>query len=364
MSNLTAQIADKRSPTACARLKAKPLQMIPATLATIATIATLTRAAHQIAHLEAMGNLWLQWTFDPILLMGLALILGAYLYAIGPGRRRWRPAEQVSRAQITYFIVGWVTLALSLISPLDTLGDEYLFSAHMIQHMLIAVVAPPLLLLGIPRWLAEIPLRNQGVRTVMRWLAHPIVAFGVFQADIWLWHAPTLYDLTLTNDTVHIVEHLTFLVFGILYWLPVLSPTPLIPRISRGFAVLYLFVGCQPMVALGALITFASTPLYTPYVSAPRVWGLSPLGDQQLGGLIMWLPTNIPYLIGLSAAFFLWIRDQDHAERKAAGEFEQDAEEIDIGADNGAMPWIAAQSAQAAQAASDTATGASGSIAP
>lgn len=300
--------------------------MIPVTLA-------------QAAHLhEPVPNLWLAWTLDPTLLIGLALILGAYLYAIGPARQRWGLGEPVSRAQVIYFIAGWVTLALSLISPLDTLGDEYLFSAHMIQHMLIAVVAPPLLLLGVPRWLAELPLRTASVRVVIRALANPIVAFGLFQADIWLWHAPALYDLTLANDTVHILEHLTFLIFGIFYWLPILSPTPLIPRIPRGYAILYLFVGCQPMVALGALLTFAAHPLYSPYVDAPRVWGLSPLNDQQLGGLIMWLPTNIPYVIALSAAFFLWIGEQDRSERAAAGEFDLDDDDLDGAASGGALP--------------------------
>ena len=298
------------------------------------TLASVAHAAHSGEHVP---NLWLAWTLDPTLLIGLALILGGYLYAIGPARRRWSLGEPASRAQVTCFVLGWVTLALALVSPLDPLGDEYLFSAHMIQHMMIAVVAPPLLLLGIPRWLAELPLRNLGVRMVARWLANPIVAFGVFQADIWLWHAPALYDLTLASEGVHILEHLTFLIFGLMYWLPILSPTPLIPRIGRGFAVLYLFIGCQPMVALGALLTFAAHPLYAPYVDAPRVWGLSPLGDQQLGGLIMWLPTNIPYLIALSAAFFLWVGERDRAEREAAGEFDVEAEMTETISDGGDM---------------------------
>jgi len=309
----------------------------------------------QMAHAPLQTpNLWLAWTLDPTLIVGLLLLIGGYFYAIGPARSRWCLAEPVSRAQVTWFVLGWLTLALALLSPLDTLGDDYLFSAHMIQHMMIAVVAPPLLLLGIPRWLADLLLRNAGVRQVMRWLANPIVAFGVFQADVWLWHAPALYDLTLENDLIHIVEHLTFIIFGVLYWLPILSPTPLIPRISRGFAILYLFVGCQPMVALGALLTFSAAPLYAPYVEAPRVWGLSPLADQQLGGLIMWLPTNIPYLIGLSAAFFLWVSERDRAERTAAGEFAPDfdsdaqSESNMLGAsDAGAV--VAPQTAQSTQ---------------
>ena len=295
-------------------------------MGTLAFAATLTHAGG-----EAVGNLWLAWTLDPFLLLGLALILGAYFYALGPLRRRWGVAEPVDRAKVAWFVSGWLTLALALLSPLDTLGDEFLFSAHMIQHMLIAIVAPPLLLLGIPAWMLAPLFRSATARRVVRWAALPVVAFGVFQADIWLWHAPALYDLTLTNDTVHILEHLSFFLFGLLYWLPVMSPTPAIPRMSRGFAILYLFVGCQPMVALGALLTFAAQPLYQPYVGAARVWGLSPLADQQLGGLIMWLPSNIPYLIALSVIFFQWVSERDQAERAAAGEFAEAAEAAPVG---------------------------------
>lgn len=283
---------------------------------TLAFVATLAHFGD-----EPVGNLWLAWTLDPTLLIGLALILGAYFYTLGPLRRRWGVSEPVDRAKVAWFVSGWVVLFIALVSPLDTLGDEFLFSGHMIQHMLIAIVAPPLLLLGIPAWMLAPLFRNETVGRVARWAALPVVAFGIFQADIWLWHAPPLYDLTLESDAVHIVEHLTFFLFGLLYWLPVLSPTPAIPRMSKGFAILYLFVGCQPMVALGALITFAAQPLYQPYVEAPRVWGLSPLADQQLGGLIMWLPSNIPYLIALSVIFFQWVAERDQAERAAAGEF-------------------------------------------
>ena len=203
---------------------------------------------------------WTSWQADPGVVAGLVVLGAAYTAAI-LWRRRLAPEARVEPLKVVSFGGALLLLFGVLTGPIHDLSDYYLFSAHMIQHMLIAVVAPPLLLLGIPRWLAELPLRNMSVRTVARWLANPIVAFGVFQADIWLWHAPALYDLTLANDTVHILEHLTFLIFGLMYWLPILSPTPLIPRISRGFAILYLFIGCQPMVALGALLTFAAHPL-------------------------------------------------------------------------------------------------------
>src|SRR5579875_989475 len=272
---------------------------------------------------SAPGNLWLQWNLDPVLLLGIALIVGLYCYGLGPYRRKYYPNERVDRLKVGYFAAGTLILALALVSPLDALSDTYFFSAHMIQHMLISVVTPPLWLLGIPSWMVERLFMRPTVGRIARWLCGPVVAFGLFNADLWLWHAPPLYDATLSNDTIHIIEHLTFIGFGLLFWAPILSPTPAIPRISRGFGVLYLFLGCQPMVALGALITFASQPLYQPYVTAPHIWGSTPLGDQQLGGLIMWLPSNIPALIGLSVLFFKWVEAHDRAERDALDEFDE-----------------------------------------
>lgn len=272
----------------------------------------------------------LQWNLAPTLTLGLLVIIGGYFYAIGPLRQRYHWAESVDRGKIAYFVAGWLTLALALVSPLDTLGDEYLFSAHMVQHMLIAVVAPPLLLMGTPGWLLEPLVKRPLVGRVARTLTNPIVAFGLFNGMMWLWHAPVLYDATLSNDNVHILEHTLFIVTGILFWAPIVSPVKEIPRIPLGFGVLYLFLGCQPMVVLGALLTFAASPLYQPYVTDPRIWGSTPLGDQQLGGLIMWLPTNIPYVIGLSALFFRWVGAQDRAERAAAGEFDFDEQDAQI----------------------------------
>lgn len=271
---------------------------------------------------EVADSIWLRWNLDPILWLGIALFVGAYFYALGPLRRRYKLAESVDGAQVGYFLLGTVIFAAALVSPLDTLGDEYLFSAHMIQHMLISVVVPPLWLLGTPEWMLAPLFRSPGVVRVARVITHPIVAFGLFNAMLWVWHAPALYAATLSNEGLHVLEHLIFTATGVLFWWPVLSPVRALPRISRGFGILYLFLGCQPMVALGALLTFAAQPLYHPYVVAPHIWGSTPLGDQQLGGLIMWLPTNIPYLLGLSVLFFRWVSEQDQAERAAAGEFD------------------------------------------
>ena len=270
----------------------------------------------------ASNSLWLDWNFNPVTLLGIALFTGAYFYALGPLRRRYGWAERVDRGQVATFVAGAVIFALALISPLDAISDTYLFSAHMVQHMLICVVAPPLWLLGTPSWMLAPLFRNPKVVRVARWLTHPAVAFALFNGVLWLWHAPALYDATLSNEYLHIFEHLTFVVTAVIFWWAVLSPIPEVPRMGYGASILYLFVACQPMVALGALLTFAAYPLYHPYVVAPRLGGLSALGDQQAVGLIMWLPTNIPYLAVLSVQFFHWIGEQDLKERRAAGELD------------------------------------------
>lgn len=273
---------------------------------------------------EAAGTpLWLDWNLDPTILIGIVLFVGAYFYALGPLRRRNGWAESVNPWQVTAFVAGTAVFALALISPLDALGDTYLFSAHMVQHMLIAVVAPPLWILGTPGWMLAPLFERRAVVRVARLLTLPAVAFALFNGDLWLWHWPAFYDATLTNDALHTFEHLTFVATGVLFWWVVLSPLRQVPAVGKGTAVLYLFVACQPMVALGALLTFASTPFYTPYVTAPRILGSTPLGDQQLGGLIMWLPSTIPYLIFLSVFFFQWVGIQDRREREDAGEFDE-----------------------------------------
>lgn len=287
-------------------------------------IAAVTEKTHTLRLLHAAdpGSLWLTWNLDPVLLVGIALLVSAYCYALGPLRRRYGWADSVPRGQVALFFVGTALFALALISPLDTLGDEYLFSAHMVQHMLIAVVVPPLWLLGTPEWMLAPLLRRPRVLRVARWLTLPAVAFALFNFDLWIWHVPTLYDATLANAAIHIFEHLTFVVTGVLFWWPIVSPVRALPRIAPGVGILYLFLGCQPMVVLGALLTFAPQPLYAPYVAAPRLWGTTAIGDQQLGGLIMWLPTSIPYLLGLSVLFFKWVGIRDRIERGEAGEFD------------------------------------------
>jgi putative membrane protein len=159
--------------------------------------------------LSSNATPWFTWNLDPILWLGIIGFVVAYFYAIGPLRRRYHLGPPATSRQIAYFLLGTLTLAVALVSPLDFIGDHYLFSAHMIQHMLLVVVAPPLWLLGTPGWLLAPIFRREGVRWVTRVITNPIVAFLLLNATLFVWHIPPLYSAALTNEPLHIVEHLS-----------------------------------------------------------------------------------------------------------------------------------------------------------
>ncbi|HET7640768.1 MAG TPA: cytochrome c oxidase assembly protein [Ktedonobacteraceae bacterium] len=269
---------------------------------------------------------WLTaWNWEPSIVIGTALLVGLYLYGIGPLRRKYHLADEVKRGQVVAFLLGVFIMFLAIVSPLDELGDSYLFSAHMVQHLFITIVGPPLLLMGTPGWLLRPLWRNRTVFLIARVFTFPALAFFLYNADFWLWHAPPLYNATLENQGIHILEHVTFIVFGVLYWWPILSPSEELPRLSLGGQVLYIFLAGMPTVALGAGLTFLP-PLYAPYLAAPRIWGLSAAVDQQLGGLIMWIPGNIFYIVIISILFIRWMQKQD-AKQQASEANLDDAED-------------------------------------
>jgi cytochrome c oxidase assembly factor CtaG len=258
-------------------------------------------------------HFWLTaWNWDPTIVIGAALIVGLYLYATGPLRKRHH-FEPARKGQIFAFLLGVGLMFLALVSPLDELGDSYLFSAHMVQHLILTIVGPPLLLIGTPEWFIRPIVRNKALFAVMRFLTYPAIAFVIFNADFFIWHAPALYNATLENQNIHILEHMTFIIFGLLNWWPIFSPSRDLPRLSIGGQTLYMFLSGMPMVLLGAGLTFAS-PLYAPYIAAPRVWGISAATDQQLGGLIMWIPDNIIFIVIMSALFLRWMQKKEREQ--------------------------------------------------
>jgi putative membrane protein len=229
---------------------------------------------------------------------------------VGPARRRFALGPPVEIWRPLCFGAGLLVMLGSLNGPIHDLSDFYLFWVHMAQHLLLTMVLPPLLIAGVPGWLLEPVLRGKRVRAVARVLTHPVFAGVLFSAILLLWHTVDAYDLMMRDHDVHVVTHLTFMVTAVILWWPVMSPTPRLPRLGPGMGMLYLFLVQLPMQLLGAIITFADRPLYTWYLSAPRTWGLSPLDDQKLGGLLMWVPGNLWIWGAMSVLFFRWAKSE------------------------------------------------------
>ncbi|HNP85617.1 MAG TPA: cytochrome c oxidase assembly protein [Kouleothrix sp.] len=258
------------------------------------------------------------WNWDISVLLGLAVQVGAYLLCIGPLRSRFPGSEPVSPAQVQTFLLGSLVLFIALCSPIETLGDGYLLSAHMIQHLLITLIAPPLLLLGTPRWLFRPLLRLPFALPIGRFITNPIFAFLSFNLVFAIWHTPAYYEATLRSLPIHILEHVLFFTTATLTWWPVFSPMDELPRLPDPAQCLYLFLESLPPTILGALITFAGWILYPTYARAPRVWGLSAALDQQIAGLTMWIPGALVFLSVLTVVFFRWFNADEYSPSQDA----------------------------------------------
>ena len=251
---------------------------------------------------------------DPGVLFPLGAALA--LYVSGYRRLAAKTGRLVQPLAAACFAAGWAVLATALASPLHALGAE-LLAAHMVQHELIMVVAAPLLVLGRPLvpWLFALPVswrhglgrwsRGSAVRPAWAVASRPVVAFALHAAAILVWHVPAAYQATLRSDAAHALQHASFLATALLFWQALLHPPT---RARHGPAVLYLFATSLYTGGLGALLALSPTPWYPAYGAAGAPWGYTPLEDQQLAGLIMWMPGAAAYLaaaLGLTAA---WLR--------------------------------------------------------
>ena len=266
------------------------------------------------------GSLWTQWHGHPEVLIGLGALQGAYLLGVGPLRERYGLADGTEPRQIATFTLGVVVIFVSLLSPIHELSDRYLFSAHMLQHMLLTLVAPPLLILGTPDWLLRPFLRPDIVFRLVRLVTLPVTAFVLFNLNFSIWHIPALYNLSITNHGVHVGEHLLFMTTAVIMWWPIASNMPELPRLSYPLAMVYLFLLSIAQIIVFAPITFSPEPLYQWYVDAPRVLALSPLTDQQIGAIIMKIGGGAIFLTLLIVLFFRWYsREESEEEETGAG---------------------------------------------
>ena len=253
------------------------------------------------------------WRFDPSILLGLIALAGAYtvsaMYLYGQGL--WGTA--ITNRHAAFFAAGVLTLFVALASPIDHIGEKFLFSIHMIQHILLAMVAPPLMLLGVPCWMMQGILDFLRLGRPVQLVTHPIPAFIAFNTTLIAWHVPTLYEAALHDPIVHIVEHLFFIGAGFLSWYPVIDPARQHARFHPLAQIVYLFLFVIPSSALGAVFAFAQQPLYGYYAEAPRLWALTVLDDQALAGGIMWVPGWAIYFAALSIVFAQWMKREDQA---------------------------------------------------
>ena len=238
-------------------------------------------------------------------------VISAWLYGRGL-QALWHNAGRgrgIRLWQAVCFAGGLVILLGTLITPLDEVAAA-LFSAHMAQHLLLLLVAPPLLVLGLPlvafAWALPESSR-QGLRELRRLhpLTTPPAAFAVHSVALWAWHAPRLYDAAVAEPVVHGLEHVSFLGPAVLFWWVLLSSG----RAGRGAGVLYVFGMALQSTLLGALLTFASGTWYTAHLSTTTAWGLSLREDQQLAGLIMWIPGGALYLAAALGLFAAWLKE-------------------------------------------------------
>lgn len=252
------------------------------------------------------GFPWTAWPADPTVVGGL-LILGVAYGAATLWRRRLDPQAPVEADKIVSFAGALGVLFVALTGPVHDLSDYYLFSAHMIQHMMLVFAMPPLLLHGVPGWMARPLLRDPRLLALGRALTRPVGAFATFNVVLVAWHLPPLYNLAMEQHPVHIVEHLMIMAASVILWWPLLSPLPELPRTPYPVQMLYLFVVGLPMVMVAIFISMADSLLYPYYAASPRVWAsLTPQIDQHLGGLIMWIPGGMVFLVALSVVFFRW----------------------------------------------------------
>jgi putative membrane protein len=248
----------------------------------------------------------------PSILVGCLYLLVGYWLAVGPARRRFGWSDGgPGRLRAGSWTCGVLVIFFSLNGPLHELADGYLFSAHMVQHLLLMLIMPPLLIWGLPPWLIRKALEVRVIYRVGRVLTHPVVAFVAYNVVFIFWHFPEMYNKALMDHTVHIIQHLTFMAVAVMLWWPIMSPVKELQRIPEGPILMgWIFLFGIPGTIVSALITLSDEVLYTWYAAAPRITALSPLDDQRLGGLIMWIPGMLVFWIAITAVFFRWTRDE------------------------------------------------------
>lgn len=305
-------------------------RLLMALAAAGALAAALAAAPAALAHggIDAGQEPWTAWNTNP--LPTVLLLLAAYVYL--NGLSNWeRPSHPVNNWRKASFFFGLFLMFFALQSPLDPLSD-HLLSFHQAQHFILRMVAPMFILLGapltpmlrgMPGWARQgiiRPLaRNRYSRQAYRVLTNPIFTIGFFLGSLYLWQFPGAFNLALRNDEVHALMHLTMTASGFLFWWVIIDPPPHRSRLHYGLRVLYLGLIVLPNTLLGAAITFSDELVYTAYAEVTQPYGLSLMTDQQLGGLMLWVPGDMMSIVAAGIVMVMWYqREEGHHRAESA----------------------------------------------
>jgi cytochrome c oxidase assembly factor CtaG len=275
---------------------------------------------------QNFGELIRTWSFDPLVVV--MLVVSSLVYITGL-RNLWRAGEKghgIGVWEATAFAGGWLSMFIALVSPLHPWG-EVLFSAHMSQHEILMLISAPLFVLGRPfiaaMWALPLAWRrpfgsiltDASLKSAWRKMTAPFVAWAIHAVALWTWHIPFLFQATLQSDLVHTLQHASFFLSALLFWWAIIYGGRGLS--SYGAGVLYLFTTSVHSGLLGVLLTLTTHVWYPVYSDTTASWGLTPLEDQQLGGLIMWIPAGIVYIVAALVMFTGWLREsEDRAQRR------------------------------------------------
>lgn len=255
------------------------------------------------AYTVATSALWLTWDLHPSIVIGILAITALYTFMLTRGKRALGVVEPFERGRAIAFYGCMVLLWFTLDGPLHHLSDQLLFTAHMVQHLVLQLVWAALFVWSVPGWMLSPLLKRAPVRKLAYRITRPVAAFFIYNGVTWFWHWPQMYDLALRVHEWHIVEHLMFMVTACIFWWPLIGSAKEVPRPAYGQQIFYVFFNMLAMKVLGIAISLQDDVIYTFYLSVPRVWGLTALGDQQIGGLLMWLPGGLLLWGGLGYVF-------------------------------------------------------------
>lgn len=265
-----------------------------------------------------------------VVLLCLALLAG-YAWAVLVLRESISDAGRVRRGQIALYAAGVLSLYLVAGTPIHDISEQYLLTAHMFQHTVFVMISAPLMLAGVPAWLWQALLRRPGMTAVGRGLTNPVVAFGLFNLLTVATHLPEVANFALETHWFHLLVHISLVASAMLMWWPVLSIVPELPRLSAPLRMAYLFLQSLIPTVIAAFVTFADGAVYDFYARAPRMWGISPVEDQQIAGGVMKLMGSLILWGFITVIFFQWFyKEQRDSVGPAWRDIEDELESLGL----------------------------------